>query len=61
MTSSWFSGAMPMPVSETEKRMRSWSSGEAVMVMVPDSVNLSAFEMKLRRIWDELAFVGVET
>ena len=54
-SSSWTSAAMPMPVSRTASSMR-WpaadsSSTRTVTSMPPTSVNFTALERKLLRIW----------
>ena len=54
---SWSAGAMPMPVSATEKidRRDRPPATVALTRISPRSVNLSALEMKLRRICEILA------
>ena len=44
------SGAIPIPVSITEKLTRLPVSGESESVTLPRSVNFSAFEMRFFRI-----------
>ena len=53
---SWSSAAMPMPVSRTPKTTtRRPRSSRAVTRTSPCSVNFSALEIRLRRIWATLA------
>ena len=50
-TRSWCSGAMPMPVSLTMKATVSFGPDFTATRTSPRSVNLRAFETRLRRIW----------